>query len=138
MIQFGNGYCEILHDGEHDGFVEQVITFAKKHKEKQRRKPLEINLIVKNRNSDGLEIKAMEIKRTKLDLDLFYEDEFKTIDETIKKRLKNSERQRHRTAAWITRHRKNNIPALPDWQDKKACIVLVTKCCLQPDGSRIH
>jgi len=29
----------------------------------------------------------MEIKRTKLDLDLFYEDDFKEIDETIRKRL---------------------------------------------------
>lgn len=87
VIQFGNDYCEILHDGEHDEFVEQIIAFTKKHKEKQRRKPLEINLIV--RNSDGLKIKAVEIKRTKLDLDLFYEDDFKHVDETIQKRLTN-------------------------------------------------
>ncbi len=88
VIQFGNDYCEILHDGEHDDFIEKLVTFAKKHKEKQRRQPLEINLIV--RNSDGLEIKAVEIKRTKLDLDLFYEDDFKQVDETIQKRLSNS------------------------------------------------
>ena len=29
----------------------------------------------------------MEIKRTKLDLDLFYEDDFKTIDEIVRCRL---------------------------------------------------
>jgi MoxR-like ATPase len=29
----------------------------------------------------------MEIKRTKLDLIFFYEDDFKAIDETIRKRL---------------------------------------------------
>jgi len=60
---------------------------AKQFKERQRKKPLEINLIVKGRNE--LELKAMEIKRTKLNVDLFYEDEFKTVDETIRARLNN-------------------------------------------------
>ena len=36
----------------------------------------------------GFELKAMEIKRTKLDIDLFYEDEFKEVDKIIQKRLK--------------------------------------------------
>ena len=54
-------------------------------KQRQRRQPLEINLIVQNRST--LELKAMEIKRTKLDIDLFYEDDFKETDELIRKRL---------------------------------------------------
>lgn len=34
-----------------------------------------------------MELRAMEIKRTKLDLDLYYEDDFKETDEVIRKRL---------------------------------------------------
>ena len=54
-------------------------------KETAKKEPLEINLIVQSKNR--LELKAMEIKRTKLDLDLFYEDDFKETDEMIRKRL---------------------------------------------------
>ncbi len=46
---------------------------------------MEINLIVQGRNR--LDLKAMEIKRTKLDLNLFYEDDFKETNEIIQKRL---------------------------------------------------
>ncbi len=45
-----------------------------------------MNLIV--RTSDGFELRSMEIKRTKLDLDLFYQDDFRETDELIRKRLK--------------------------------------------------
>lgn len=54
-------------------------------KERKKRDPLEINLIVKG--SSRLELKSMEVKRTKLDLDLFYEDDFKEVDAVIQKRL---------------------------------------------------
>jgi SpoVK/Ycf46/Vps4 family AAA+-type ATPase len=36
----------------------------------------------------GLELKSMEIKRTRLDLDLFYEDDFKEVDRVIQSRLR--------------------------------------------------
>lgn len=85
LVEFDDGYCEVLHDGKQDGFILEFTDFVKQYKEKQRRQPLEINLIV--RNGRGLELKAMEIKRTKLDLDLFYEDDFKQTDEVIRKRL---------------------------------------------------
>ena len=45
-----------------------------------------MNLIV--RTSEGLELKPMEIKRTRLDLDLFYQDDFRETDELIRKRLR--------------------------------------------------
>lgn len=85
VMEFSNGYCEILHDRNNELLFAEVIGFLQSFKEKQRRRPLEINLIVKNGNY--LELKAMEIKRTKLDLALFYEDDFKGIDENIRKRL---------------------------------------------------
>ncbi|MBI1779903.1 MAG: AAA family ATPase [Sphingobacteriales bacterium] len=85
VLEFNSRYCEILHNYSSNEFVEELIQLLKTFKEKQRRKPLEINLIVKS--GSYMELKAMEIKRTKLDLDLYYEDDFKETDEIIRKRL---------------------------------------------------
>ena len=86
ILELDDNYCEILHDGNQPAFVETISAIAVQFKERQRRQPLEINLIVQTRN--GLALKAMDIKRTKLDLNLFYEDDFKETDETIRKRLR--------------------------------------------------
>ena len=85
IMEFDTYYCEIYHSGEQDDFITECTGLMKKNKEKQRRKPLEINLISRGRN--GLELKQLEVKRTKLDLDLFYEDDFKPVSDTICKRL---------------------------------------------------
>ena len=85
LIDLGNDYCEIMHDGSSSEWVVAITELASQYKERQRRKPFEINLIVQG--SDGLELKAMETKRTKLDIDLFYEDDFKETDEIIRQRL---------------------------------------------------
>lgn len=80
-----DSYCEILHDGNQDRFIDQCTALMNQFRERKKRDPFEINLIVKG--SYGLELKSMEIKRTKLDLGLFYEDDFKEIDNIIQKRL---------------------------------------------------
>jgi len=85
VIEFDDDYCEILHDGDSDAFVLEVTDLVNTFKQRQKKQPLEINLIVKNGRS--LDLKAMEIKRTRLDIELFYEDEFKCVDEVIRKRL---------------------------------------------------
>jgi hypothetical protein len=85
ILHFGEGYCKVLHDVTNAGFVTEAVKMMRVYKEKQRRKPLEINLIV--RDKDYMYLKAMEIKRTKLDLGLFYEDDFAAVDDTIQKRL---------------------------------------------------
>jgi hypothetical protein len=85
LVEFDEDYCEILHDGRQQGFVDEVTVLVNQFKERQRRQPLEINLVVQN--GQNMELKAMEIKRTKLDLGLFYEDDFKEVDAVIRKRL---------------------------------------------------
>ncbi|MBO9564483.1 MAG: AAA family ATPase [Niastella sp.] len=85
VLEFSEGYCELLHDSANELLIGELIGFLRQFKERQRRKPLEINLIVKSGNY--LELKAMEIKRTKLDLDLYYEDDFQEVDAHIRKRL---------------------------------------------------
>jgi hypothetical protein len=78
-------YCQILHDGKQAGFIEQCTALMKRFMERKKREPLEINLIVKG--VSGMELKSMEIKRTKLDLGLFYEDDFIKVDAIIQQRL---------------------------------------------------
>ncbi len=85
LVEFDDDYCEILHHGNDVTFLEDVTQLVNKFKERQKRQPQEINLIVQNKH--GLDLKAIEIKRTKLDLDLFYEDEFAETDDVITKRL---------------------------------------------------
>jgi ATPase family associated with various cellular activities (AAA) len=85
VLEFDTGYCEIYHDGSQDKFISDCVTVMKAFKTKQRRKPLEINLITKSHT--GLQLKGMEIKRTKLDIGLYYEDDFKAVDAVIGKRL---------------------------------------------------
>ena len=85
VLELDNDWCDILHDAKSPEFVQSIVDVLLQFKERQRRQPLEINLIVQSRNR--LELKAMEIKRTKLDLGLFYEDDFKETDEIIRKRL---------------------------------------------------
>ena len=85
ILEFDSGYCEIYHNGQQDDFINDCTVLMKAFKERQRRKPLEINLI--NRGQNGLGLKQLEVKRTKLDLDLFYEADFKEVNNVICKRL---------------------------------------------------
>lgn len=85
LLEFSNWYCEIYHNGEQVNFINECTELLRPIRQRQRREPLEINLIVKGHN--GLQLKAMEIKRTKLDISLFYEDDFAATDELIRKRL---------------------------------------------------
>ncbi len=85
IVEFDDNYCEFFHDGTNENFVDEVTALVRQFKQRQRRQPLEINLIIQS--GSRLQMKGMEIKRTKLDLDLFYEDDFKEVDELIRQRL---------------------------------------------------
>ena len=85
VVEFDTGYCDIFHNGKQEAFIKECSEIFRGFKARQRREELEINIIVKGKN--GLELRAMEINRTKLDLDLFYEEDFKEVDAVICKRL---------------------------------------------------
>ncbi|HMR81707.1 MAG TPA: AAA family ATPase [Niabella sp.] len=86
IVELDEYYCEILHNGGQPELIEQVTRLLKRFQERNKRQPLEINLIVQK--GSQLTLKEMEIKKTKLDLDLFYEDDFKQTHEVILRRLK--------------------------------------------------
>ncbi|UPK70727.1 AAA family ATPase [Chitinophaga filiformis] len=85
VIEIGDDYCEILHNGTSQEFITEITTLVRKYRTREKRRKYEINLITMGER--GLKLKAMEFKKTKLDLSLFYEDDFKEIDELIYKRL---------------------------------------------------
>jgi hypothetical protein len=89
LAVFDEGWCELLHNGKIDGWLSQFTVLMSGFKVRERRKPLEINLIVEG--SYGLDLRSMEIKRTKLDLNLYYEDDFTEINEVIQERLRRKE-----------------------------------------------
>lgn len=85
ILVFNTQFCTILHAYEAQEFVTEVAKYLSALKQKPK-KIFTMNLIV----ADGayLDLKPVEIKRSMLDLDLFYEDDFKQLDETVRKRLK--------------------------------------------------
>lgn len=85
IAEFGEDYCEILHNGNVDAFIKEVTLLVRKYRQREKRKQYEINLITMGEK--GLVLKSMEFKKTKLDLSLYYEDDFTAIDQLIFKRL---------------------------------------------------
>jgi len=85
MIELGSDYVEILHCYADTAAANMLIGELSAHKVKAKKVPFEINLIV--RDSYGLELKGLEIKKTNLDLGLYYDDSFLEVDAVIQKRL---------------------------------------------------
>lgn len=84
ILVFNTQFCTILHPNKSQEFVNEVATYLSALKQKPK-KVFQMNLIVSY--NGYLDLKAVEIKRLTVDLDLFYEDDFKQIDETVRKRL---------------------------------------------------
>ena len=85
MIDLSGSYCEILYTEQQTAFAHQLVHALKRFKETSKKSEFEINLIVTG--EDGLTLRSMEIKKTRLNLDLYYEDDFKEVDEKLRKRL---------------------------------------------------
>ncbi len=86
LLEFDKYYCAIYHDGSQQEFINTITNTVQQFKEPQRRKSLEMNLI--SRTNYGFELKQIEVKKTRLDISLFYNEDFKAVDELITKRLK--------------------------------------------------
>jgi energy-coupling factor transporter ATP-binding protein EcfA2 len=86
MIKLQYEACILLMPGNDESFVNEftkkIIGFKRVVKKK---KTFELNLITHGDRS--FDISSTEIKRTKLDLGLHYEDEFAQVDQVIRKRL---------------------------------------------------
>jgi hypothetical protein len=85
MIELGNDYAEILFGNDNYDYATGLIEFFATYKAPEKEEDFEINIITQNNN--GLDLKQLEIKPTALDIGLYYNDDFKIVDEVIKNRL---------------------------------------------------
>jgi hypothetical protein len=85
MIELGDGYAEILYPGQNFENCNIIIEALSKLKAPEKEQDFEMNIITLNAN--GLDLKTLNIKPTMLDINLYYNDDFKPIDEIIKERL---------------------------------------------------
>jgi hypothetical protein len=85
LVDFSLGWCEVWHNDKETEFLMEAAKLIAPFKQRQRRDPLEINVVIRGRTK--LELKPMEIKRSRLDLGLYYNPDFHEIDALIRQRL---------------------------------------------------
>jgi hypothetical protein len=85
IVELGGDFAKILFMPNQFSFVDNLITGLSEFKLPEKGRDYEINII----SFDGrnLDLKPLPIKPTKLDIGLYYNDDFKEIDELIKTKL---------------------------------------------------
>ncbi|MCG2613955.1 AAA family ATPase [Terrimonas sp. NA20] len=85
MITFSGNWVTILYTSHCFQWADDLIKTLNQFRLPEKEEDFEINIITAN--SRGLELKRMPIKPTRLDIGLYYNDDFAAIDEVIKQRL---------------------------------------------------
>lgn len=85
MVEISGQYVTINYGRENYGFADTLIKELVEFKLPEKKEDFEMNIITFSTN--GLELKQLEIKPTVLDIDLYYNDDFKSVDEVIRERL---------------------------------------------------
>ncbi len=85
MIKFDYTCCGVFTPNIDEGFVKEIMDKLKKFRNNTKKRTFEINLITSG--SSGFNVTSTEVKRTRLDLSLHYEDDFTEVDKTIRTRL---------------------------------------------------
>jgi hypothetical protein len=85
LVELCGSYCEIFHTHQDYEMANALIKEISRFKRREKRKDFEINLVMVS--EDSLYLKPMEIKKTNLRMDLFYEDNFLPVHKTIIERL---------------------------------------------------
>jgi len=86
VVDIEQGTVQIFHDGTAEDFIKDFTAMVLPFRERPKKRPREINLIVAG--SRGLELRSMEVKKIKLDIDLFYEEGFRGVHSVILQRLR--------------------------------------------------
>jgi len=85
MIELGGQYAEILYPPDKHGFADNLLKALSIYKQPEKKQDFEINIITFSNGS--LELKPFPVNPTLLDLDLYYNSDFKTVDDLICDRL---------------------------------------------------
>ncbi len=87
LVYTESGSVRILYGNGMYPKAQELVKLLKVFKRRAKRAPNEISILVQTKH--GLDLNTMPVKKTKLDLNLYYEDEFKEKDKIIKTRLNN-------------------------------------------------
>ena len=85
MIKLGDDWLEIYYANKDYAKANEMLKEFKALKAPEKEKDYEINII--SLSSNQLDLKTIAIKPTKLDIDLYYNDDFKPLDKLISERL---------------------------------------------------
>lgn len=85
MIELGETYANVLFDKQNYALAKRLIDEMAAYKAAAKEDEYEINIITFN--NGRLNLKPLEIKPSPLDIDLYYNDDFKPVDTMIKTRL---------------------------------------------------
>jgi len=85
MIKLGDDWLEIYYANKDFAKANEMMKEFKALKAPEKEKEYEINII--SLSSNQLDLKTIAIKPTKLDIDLYYNDDFKPLDTLISERL---------------------------------------------------
>jgi hypothetical protein len=84
LIELSGSYARILFPNKAYGFVDELITSLSEYREQQKQEDFEINIITMG---NGLELKRLDIKPIQLNIDLYYNDDFREVDTLVRSRL---------------------------------------------------
>ncbi len=85
VVRLGDDWLEIYFSNNDFPRANQMLETFKTMKAPEKEDDYEINIITVS--SGSLDLKSLAIKPTDLDLNLYYNDDFKTVDATIRERL---------------------------------------------------
>ena len=85
LVKLGEDWAEIYYQENSYGLVKRMMQDFKDCKMAQKEQEYEINII--SMSNGSLDLKTLDIKPTPLDIDLYYNDDFKAVDALIKERL---------------------------------------------------
>lgn len=85
LIELAGEYVEILFPNNQSEVVDQLLKTLATHKKTEKQQDFEINIITFCAGS--LELKKLPLKPNILDIELYYNDDFKAVDTLIKSRL---------------------------------------------------
>lgn len=87
IVNLSDDWVEVLFDKTDYELSNKMLNDFKTHKAIEKEEDYEINII--SISNGSLDLKTVNITPTALDLDLYYNDDFKAVDATIKERLAN-------------------------------------------------
>ena len=83
LVELNYDMVQIFFGNRNYTFANQLVNEVKEFLLQPKKEDFEINIIT--RGYESLELKQLDIKPTKLDIDLYYNDDFKPVDELIRK-----------------------------------------------------